>query len=343
MRSALLFGGVRFKQDALNDAILTVEGQAPFCARRAETFERLGLGKAADKLEATAALTGISSERIERDGFITQEELTLLSGASSVPKLARALLERPLPTPVKLTPAERQVTTQVRAHYNPDCVKVEELGAGYRAIADLVLATLDTQEMKSRGYDRGGYSAEGIITSRYLESYLALPPEALCPSTSPTSLPLPVLLRQAKALLRHITEATFSSEARNDAPAVTPFPVAQATIELVTLTREETAGLGLGGYHFPNRRLEVKVPEGHTVVINAQAATEGTVALAELVLGHRNTTQPYQLPYLPGLADGEPAELWITVLKGKQVVDNQVFAVPANPITERSRQLRIPS
>lgn len=342
MRSALHLTPTAHKPDVLNDGVLTIEGRRPFCGRRAETLARLGFEEFAGKIDAASVVAGVTSEKIERDGILTKEELKVLGKTVEVPKTVAALLQRPSPVAVKLAPAERVVTTQVRAHYNPECIRLEELNPGYRAIAEGVLASLDRKEMQEHGYSRGGYSSEGVITSHYLLEYLSLDAQALAALTPKEGLPSKVLRRQAEALLRHITLATFDKETRSYPSAVTSFPVSEAKVRLVTSVRPDVSGLGPGQYHYPSRRLEVSVPEGLTVVLNAQCAAGGTVELSEMVLGHRGSTTPYQLPDLPGLGSGQPAELWITVLRGDEVLSNQVFQVPANPIVERSRQVRIP-
>ena len=90
----------------------------------------------------------------------------------------------------------------------------------------------------------------------------------------------------------------------------------------------------------------MKVPPGHKVLINAQSpmldaqGKQNGLELMEQLLKPTEGNQRHELAYLPGIKDGKAAELWVTVLKGDQVVSNRNFAVPENPITSETVTVR---
>ena len=148
----------------------------------------------------------------------------------------------------------------------------------------------------------------------------------------------------AEKLLRHISaeELVRETEPNNPRPAVSRFPVQGADVKLVTTPVPDYERTGRNTYHNLNRVLEVKVPPGHTVLLNVQSPASGQLNMAELVLTPSKDGLSQELPYLPGLKDGNPAEVWITVLKGKEVVSNVSLSVPENPITTRTDTVRVP-
>ena len=147
----------------------------------------------------------------------------------------------------------------------------------------------------------------------------------------------------ADTLLRHITAEgeARETEPQHPEPAVTRLPVTGAKIDLVTTPVPDFESNGRQAFHNLNRVLEVKPEPGHTVVINVQSVQNGQLGLAEQVLKHKANGTSHELPYLPGIAQGDPAEVWITVLKDKEVVANVNYALPKNPIEVRIDKVRV--
>lgn len=316
----------------------------PFTARRTETLEALGLSAQARLADHVAVHTPNSGPRIAADGFVTSEEATRLAELRPTPPLLAQVLERPASQPLELSKAERVIRREVWSTYDPSWVELKDLPAGFRPLALRILEALDAKFSAETNSEEYPHSLEGMISEAIIAKYKALDDLELV-AYDPAQPKVTAADRRAMAdtLLRHITAETNVSETepQHPRPAVTRFPVAGAKIDLVTTPVPDYEAVGRLSYHNLNRVVEVKPLPGHTVVINVQSVKKGEVSLAEHVLKHKADGTSHELPYLPGISSGEPAEVWITVLKDKEVVANVNYAVPKNPIVKRIDTVRV--
>jgi hypothetical protein len=334
--------------DPLNDFSLELRGQtAPIQGRRLETLRRVGAGAAGRLADHVAIHAPGVDPAVATDGFVTAKEVALLaqqSDSAQLPLLEK-LMERPASVPVALTPAVRLIRREVQGKYDPSWVELSELAPGFRQMAQRVLETLDLKLSEERGAEEHAHSFENKISQDILQKFLGLSDLELA-AFEPDGPKLGAAGQRvvAEKLLRHITaeEQVRETEPKHPRPAVTNFPVQGAQVRLVTTPVPDFEREGRNTYHNLNRVLEVKVPAGHTVLLNVQSPGKGQLNVAELVLTPSKDGLFQELPYLPGLKDGAAAEVWVTVLKGKDVVSNVSLSVPDNPIFTRTETVRLP-
>lgn len=334
--------------DPLNDFSLEIRGQsAPIQGRRLETLRRIGAGAAGKLADHTAVNAPGAGPMVAADGFVTTKEVELLkqqSDSAQLPLLEK-LMSRPESQPVQLAPAVRVIRREVQGKYDPTCVALDELPGGFKQMALRVLDTLDNKISEERGSEEHDYAYEKMISQDILRKFLDLSDLELT-AFEPDGPKVGAVGQRvlAEKLLRHITaeEMVRETEPRDPPPAVTRFPVQGADVRLVTTPVPDYEREGRNTYHNLNRVLEVKVPPGHTVLLNVQSPAGGQLNMAELVLTPSKDGQARELPYLPGLKDGSAAEVWVTVLKDKEVVSNVSLSVPDNPIFTRTDTVRVP-
>ena len=342
--------------DSLRDFNLEIGGRsAPVAGRRLETLQALKVGGAAKLADNVQAEVGPSSE-VGRDGLVTATEVAALASDAQLAKLGARrpgieaqlpllskLVERPAAEPIALTPAYREIRREVSTRYDPQGEALSRLPAGFKAMAERVLDTLDNADAATRGENLHDLRLGKEISNALLERFLDLSDLELA-AFEPDGPKLGGAGQRAVAekLRRHLNEEVSSRdlEPANPRAAVTRFPVKGAEVKLETVPVPDYEQVGRNRVHNLNRVLTVQVPPGHTVLVNAQATTRTALGgpnteLGERVLSPTPNGAPHELNYLPGIAEGNPAELWITVLKGTEVIGNQSFAVPQNPITER--------
>ncbi|MCK6546011.1 hypothetical protein L6R52_09090 [Myxococcota bacterium] len=341
--------------DGLRDFNVRVTGDTQ-PGRRAETLERVGLGRSAGLADAIETETG-RAPGIARDGLVLATEVAALAQpevlaklgvrgaavAAELPRLAK-LVERPAAEPLALTPAFIEVRREVSRPYDPSWVELAELPPTYRAMATRVIDTLDALESASTGREEHTLAYDKKVSTEIIDRFLALSDLELATYEPGPRIGAAGQRRVAEKLRAHIEQETHVRDLvpSNPRPVMTRFPVSAATVRLATTPVPDYEQVGRNRVHNLNRALLVDVPAGHTVIVNAQAAQRGGATdVGERVLGPTKPGQPHELDYLPGVADGQPAEVWITVLKGKDVVANQVFAVPANPIGERVTRVEV--
>lgn len=327
--------------DPLKDFNLELAGQKQtLTGRRTDTLALLGLDAPAQRADQVVRQTPGASPALAVDQFVTAEEVRRLGALHPDPQrpLLEQLLERPAPQPLGLTKAERVIRREIEARYDPNWVELGELPESFRKLALRILDTFDAKTSAESLREEHPRREEGKISVAIIEAYKALSDLELY-TFDPDQANITAAHRRslANTLLRHLTAegAARETEPQHPKPAVTRLPVTGAKINLVTTPVPDVERNGRQTYHNLNRVLEVKVEPGHTVVINVQSVGKDQLGLAEQVLKAKANGTSHELPYLPGVSKGEPAEVWITVLKGKEVVANVNYALPPNPITER--------
>lgn len=347
-------GGARLV-DPLKDFSLEIPGRAGAVeGRRIETLEQLGSATAAALADTIETQLGKTAE-IGRDNVVTKAEVTALeqqkaslgetkAAVNLELPLLKALVERPNPEPIDLPKAVRTITRHVSSPYDPNFVDLSELPPGIRKLALEVLDTLDALS-SGPGSEKHDLREDRRIDNAILARFQALSDHELTAfgQGSPES-----QRSVANMVHRHINAETEErlTEPKNPRSVRKDFPVEGASVALETVPLPDYSKEGRKTYHNLNRVLLVKVPPGHKVLINAQSpmfdaqGKPNGLELMEQLLKPTEGSQRHELAYLPGIKDGKAAELWITVLKGDQVVSNRNFAVPENPITTETVTVR---
>ncbi|MCA9549531.1 MAG: hypothetical protein KC933_05805 [Myxococcales bacterium] len=292
--------------DPLNDFSLEIRGQsAPIQGRRLETLRRIGAGAAGKLADHTAVNAPGVGPAVATDGFVTTKEVELLkqqSDSAQLPLLEK-LMSRPESQPVQLAPAVRVIRREVQGKYDPTWVGLDELPGGFKQMAQRVLDTLDNKLSEERGSEEHDYAYEKMISQDVLRRFLDLSDLELA-AFEPDGPKVGASGQRAVAekLLRHISaeELVRETEPNNPRPAVSRFPVQGADVKLVTTPVPDYERTGRNTYHNLNRVLEVKVPPGHTVLLNVQSPASGQLNMAELVLTPSKDGLSQELPYLPG-------------------------------------------
>lgn len=341
--------------DSLKDFSLEIPGRtAAVEGRRVETLERLDAGTAAALADTVEAQVGKTAE-IGRDNVVTKAEVAALeqqkaslgetkAAVNAELPLLKKLVERPKPEAIDLPKAVRTITRHVSSPYDPNFVDLSALPPGIRKLALEVLDTLDAVSSKP-GAEVHDLREDRRIDNAILARFQALSDHELLTFGAGS----PGQQRSVAAMVhRHINSETEErlTEPKNPRAVRKDFPVEGASVALETVPLPDYSKEGRRTYHNLNRVLLVKVPPGHKVLINAQSpmldaqGKQNGLELMEQLLKPTEGNQRHELAYLPGIKDGKAAELWVTVLKGDQVVSNRNFAVPENPITSETVTVR---
>lgn len=351
-------------KDLVNDFVVKIEGakSGPIDARRLETLEALrlgGIGKLADHMATTALDRG---PEVATDGLITPAEVRELAkteafttglGSKVNLKLLESLVTRPKAQPLGLEPAERIITRR-EAYLYPSSPEVgreaglEQLGPTHRAMARRVLETLDRHTSGTTETEFHEHALAGVINEALLDRFRGLSDLELS-AYEPDGPKVGAAGQRAVAekLRKHLQEHdTRELEPRNPRPVVNRFPVEAIKLRLETDPVPDAVRSGRLSLNQLNRALVVDVPPGYTAVLNVQSRSKpspgsDTLQMAEYVIPPTAKDEPAELARVPGIDRGAPAEVWVVVMKGREVVSNQSFLVPENPITERIRTERI--